>query len=73
MEVGMRHYIDITQEQIDKLAKIISKKMGINKDEAKNIIYEEYDLLEELLNSCKKIKDVTTKFITEINAIYKIV
>jgi len=73
MGVGMKYYIDVTQEQIDKLIKLISKKMNINKDEAKNIIYEEYDLIEELLNSCQKIKDVAQRFVTEINSIYKIV
>ena len=69
----MGHYIDITQEQIDKLVKLISKNMNINKEEAKNIIYEEYDLLEELLSSCKKIKDVAKRFVIEVNDIYKII
>ena len=72
--LSMKDYlVDITQEQIERLTKLISKKMGINKDEAKNIIYEEYDLLEDILKSCQKIKDVAQRFVTEINTIYKIV
>ena len=69
----MGYYRDLTQEQIEKIIKIVSKKMAINYEEAKDIVYEEYDLLEDLLNSCKKIKDVAKRFILEINGIYKIV
>jgi len=69
----MAYYRDITQEQIDKLANLITKKIDIDKEEAKNIIYEEYDLIEELLNSSSNIKDVAKKFISEVNSIYKII
>ena len=70
--VYMAFYQDITHEQIEKLAKLISKSMKINIEDAKNIIYDEYELAENLFNSCKKIKDVAKKFVNQINEVYQI-
>ncbi len=68
----MGYYDDITKEQIDKLSKLVAKYMKIDIDDAVSIIYDEYDLVEELFNSCKKIKDVAKKFAIEVNELYKI-
>ncbi len=68
----MGQYEDLTQEQIEKLSHLIAKYMKVTLDDARGMVYEEYDLAEELINSSKKIKDAAKKFVSTLNELYRI-
>ncbi len=68
----MGQYEDLTQEQIEKLSNLIAKYMKVTLDDARGMVYEEYDLAEELINSSKKIKDAAKKFVSTLNELYRI-
>ena len=68
----MGQYEDLTQEQIEKLSNLIAKYMKVTLDDARGMVYEEYDLAEELIYSSKKIKDAAKKFVSTLNELYRI-
>ena len=55
-----------------KLAKRLAKTFGITQEEAMELIYEEWDLVESLFHAHTKVKAVHMHLIDEINYTYRI-
>jgi len=68
----MSIFYEINEDKIDTVANYIAKVMKIDKQEAFSLVYEEYDLIEEISNLYKKPKDIAKRFIADINMLYKI-
>ncbi|WP_294955571.1 hypothetical protein [Sulfurovum sp.] len=62
----------VSEKKLAKLAKHVAKAFGIEKQEALEIIYEEWELVEELFAAHKKVKAVKEHFLTEVNYLYRI-
>ena len=62
----------ISEKKLAKLAKHVAKAFGIEEQEALEIIYEEWELVEELFGAHKKVKAVKEQFLIRINALYRI-
>ena len=62
----------ISDKKIAKLAKRLTKTFSIDEEEAISIIYEEWDLVEQLFHAHKKVKSVYNHLIDEINYTYRI-
>jgi hypothetical protein len=72
MENLMKDEMVISDKKIAKLAKKLSKTFTINEEEAMEVIYEEWDLVETLFHAHTKVKAVHTHLIDEINYTYRI-
>ena len=68
----MKDEMVISDKKIAKLAKRLSKTFTINEEEALEVIYEEWDLVESLFHAHTKVKAVHTHLIDEINYTYRI-
>ena len=68
----MKDEIVISEKKLAKLAKRLSKTFTINEEEAMEVIYEEWDLIEALFHTHTKVKAVHTHLIDEINYTYRI-
>jgi hypothetical protein len=68
----MKDEIYISEKKIAKLAKRLSKTFTINDEEAMEVIYEEWDLVESLFHAYTKVKAVHTHLVEEINYTYRI-
>ncbi len=68
----MQEELAISEKKLSKLAKRISKTFSIYEEEALEVIYEEWDLVERLFHEHKKVKEVHTHLIEEVNYIYRI-
>ena len=68
----MKDEIVISDKKLAKLAKKVSKTFSIDEEEATSIIYEEWDLVEELFHAYTKVKAVHQHLIEEINNTYRI-
>jgi len=62
----------ISEKKLAKLAKRIQKTYSIQEQEALEIIYEEWDLIESSFADNMKVKDVHKKLIKELNAVYRV-
>lgn len=62
----------IPDQKIEKLAKKISKTFSLSHKEALEIIYEEWDLVENLFHAHGKVKAVHHHLCEEINYTYRI-
>ncbi|WP_295420652.1 hypothetical protein [Sulfurovum sp.] len=62
----------ISEKKLEKLAKRLCKAFGISKEEAYELIYEEWDLVENLFFAHKKAKAVSEHFIKQTNELYRI-
>lgn len=62
----------VSEKKLAKLAKYLSKAFGIAEEEAYEIIYEEWELVEELYAAYKKTKAVKEHFLREVNELYRI-
>ena len=69
----MQELMTISEKKLEKLAKKLGKEFDISAEEAFEIIYEEWELVEELFARHKKAKAVKEHFVREINNIYRIV
>ena len=69
----MQELMMISENKLEKLAKRLSNEFMITQEEAFEIIYEEWELVEELFAKHKKAKAVKEHFVREINDIYRIV
>ena len=58
--------------KVVNLAKYLEEHLRINRDEAKELIYEEWDYIEELYFSCKKESLANQYFMEYINDLYAI-
>jgi energy-converting hydrogenase A subunit M len=72
MEIQMKDEMYISDKKIAKLAKRLSKTFTINEEEAMEVIYEEWDLVESLFHTHTKVKAVHSHLIDEINYTYRI-
>jgi len=68
----MKDEMYISDKKIIKLAKRLAKTFGITQEEAMELIYEEWDLIETLFHAHTKVKAVHTHLIDEINYTYRI-
>lgn len=68
----MKDEMYISEKKIAKLAKRLSKTFTINEEEAMEVIYEEWDLVESLFHAHTKVKAVHSHLIDEINYTYRI-
>ena len=68
----MKDEMVISDKNIAKLAKRLSKTFGITQEEAMEVIYEEWDLVESLFHTHTKVKAVHSHLIDEINYTYRI-
>ena len=62
----------VSDKKLAKLAKRLSKEFAIDTEEAYEIIYEEWELVEELFAKHKKAKAVKEHLVREINSFYRI-
>jgi len=68
----MQELMTISEKKLEKLAKRLGKEFAISTEEAFEIIYEEWELVEELFAAHKKAKAVKEHLVREINDIYRI-
>ena len=68
----MKDEMYISDKKIAKLAKRLAKTFGITQEEAMELIYEEWDLVETLFHVHTKVKAVHMHLIDEINYMYRI-
>lgn len=62
----------IPEQKIEKLAKKVSKTFSLSQEEALEVIYEEWDLVENLFHTHTKVKAVHHYLCEEINYTYRI-
>lgn len=62
----------VTEKKLVKLAKRLQKYYRIDEQEALEIIYEEWDLIEEAFASELKVKEVYQSLILSLNDIYRV-
>ena len=72
MENSMKDEMVISDKKIAKLAKRLAKTFGLPQEEAMELIYEEWDLVESLFYAHTKVKAVHTHLIDEISYTYQI-
>ncbi len=63
----------ISDKKLEKLAKHLSKSLHISDQEAIEIIYKEWDLVEELFAAHKKAKAVKEHLCSQLNSLYETV
>lgn len=68
----MKEEMFISEKKIVKLSKRVSKTFSLSEEEALSVIYEEWDIVENLFHVYGKVKEVHTHFIEEINYTYRI-
>lgn len=68
----MEEEMFISENKIEKLSKKVSKTLSLSEEEALSVIYEEWDIVENLFHANGKVKAVHTHFIEEINDSYRI-
>ncbi len=61
-----------SEYQISNLSNYLEANLRIHKDEAKELIYEEWDFIEELFSSCKKDSLTHQYFMEYLNDLYAI-
>jgi hypothetical protein len=62
----------ICEEKLSKLGKCLQKTYKIGEQEALEVIYEEWDLIEEAFASHMRVEDVHQALVLELNAIYRV-
>jgi len=62
----------VSEQKLEKLAKRLAREFTISTEEAFEIIYEEWELVEELFAAHKKAKAVKEHLVREINTLYRI-
>ena len=72
MKDSQKEEMYISDKKIAKLAKKLSKTFSLTEEEALEVIYEEWDLVESLFHAHAKVKAVHAHLIDEINYTYRI-
>ena len=62
----------ISDKKIAKLARKLSKTFSLSEEEALEVVYEEWDLVESLFHAHTKVKAVHAHLVDEINYTYRI-
>lgn len=68
----MKDEVLISDQKIEKLAKKLAKTFSIDLEEALGIVYEEWELVENLFHAFGKVKEVHQYLTHEINHTYRI-
>lgn len=68
----MKDEMIISDKKLEKLSKKLAKTFSLTQEEALEVIYEEWDLVESLFHEHKKVKAVHHNLIDEINYTYRI-
>ena len=68
----MKDEMLISDKKIEKLAKKLAKTLSMDEEEAFSIVYEEWDLVENLFHAYGKVKAVHQHLINELNHTYRI-
>jgi len=68
----MKNEIFISEKKLEKLAKRLAKTFTISQEEALEVIYDEWDLVENLFHEHSKVKVVHQYLCEEINYTYRI-
>lgn len=68
----MKDDVFISDKKVEKLARKLSKALNIQSEEAMELIYEEWDLVETLFHQHKKVKAVVSHLVDEVNYTYRI-
>lgn len=68
----MKEEMFIPEKKIQKLAKRVAETFSLSEEEALSVIYEEWDIVENLFHTYGKVKEVHTHLIEEINYTYRI-
>jgi len=72
MEKFMKDGMLIADPKIEKLAKKLAKTFSIDQEEALGIVYEEWDLVENLFHAYGKVKAVHQHLVHELKHTYRI-
>lgn len=72
MNDNKKDEMSISDKKIEKLSKKIAKTFSMSQEEAIGLIYEEWDLVEDLFHTHTKVKAVFSHFVEEINYTYRI-
>lgn len=62
----------LSDSKIEKLAQKLAKTFSIDQEEAIGIVYEEWELVENLFLVYGKVNSVHQHLISELNAMYRI-
>jgi hypothetical protein len=62
----------ISESKIEKLAKKLAKTFSMDEEEALGMVYEEWDLVENLFHAYGKVKAVHQHLTHELNETYRI-
>lgn len=68
----MKDEMLIFDTKVEKLAKKLAKTLSIDHEKALGLVYEEWDLVENLFHAFGKVKSVHQHFINELNYTYRI-
>ena len=68
----MKEELYISEKKIEKLAQKVAKTFCLSKEEALEVIYEEWDLVENLFHAHTKVKAVHEYLCEDINYTYRI-
>lgn len=72
MKASQKEEMYISDKKIAKLSKKLSKTFSISEEEALEVIFEEWDIVEALFHAHTKVKAVHAHLIDEINYTYRI-
>lgn len=68
----MKDDIQLSDKKIEKLAKRLAKTFTLTQEEALDVIYKEWDVVEVLFREYKKVKEVHHYLVDEIGYTYRI-
>ena len=68
----MKNETFISDQKIEKLANKLAKTFSMDQEEAIGLVYEEWDLVENLFHAYGKVKAVHQHLINELNCTYRI-
>ena len=68
----MKTEMEISEKKISNLTKRVRDSLCLDEEEAKSLIYEEWDLIEILFHKHTKVKAVHKHLMKELNHLYRI-
>lgn len=68
----MKHEMFISEQKIEKLAQKVAKAFCLSDEEAWEVIYEEWDLVENLFHVHVNVQEVYEYLCEDINYTYRI-
>ena len=71
MEEQVKEAVIIADKKIEKLAKKLAKTFVLTQEEAVELVYKEWDVVEALFERHKKVKEVHRHLVDEISYIFR--